>query len=379
MANFVSTGLGGFSNAIQLPKYDNALELVNRGDRALLLKLVQEKGASVGATTAAASGGGSCPVPAKGSDSPSAATFESASGGASNRPSAHGHADKKRKSSETVPQSETAAGERPTRPSAAKAPRTRSQNQRTSSNTTTTRQENINHTTSEWQQQVTPRETPPAAAAAQAAPSSSLNVTASTFEPTYTTLENAGQYLGRPQNGLGSVSNQSPASRATDIFPSYLSTGGTSNSFDVFGGGSGNGSNATASGQATPSTFAGLVKQEDSPPLPTYGDSASAWMNAYTNLTPMGGNESFWSLTSSAMNNQAASQAIQQAQQQQQQNSNIQNVASDPQDGRSPSSSAYLSTWNNTAAQMLSANGNISAAFASMPHSGVQQPLHGYA
>lgn len=368
MANFVSTGLGGFSNAIQLPQYDNALELVNRGDRALLLKLVQEKGGSVGSSSGSGSGHSSHFNGSYASSSTAHKTSGDVTASTTPPPAAAGtaataeHTDRKRKSTDSSV-TESAKNDRTAHPPAPKVPRTRSQNQRTA------RQElqKGNSSNDKQQEGTAPQQSSPV--------KSAVFVPSDNFGQTYPATsggETQGRYTAQPESSStpqiasSTLPQANEASRAADIFPSYLGAGGPLNSFDIFA--NGNASNP-ASGSITPS-FGGFVKQEDSPPLPTYGDSSSAWMNAYTNLTPIGGNESFWSLTSSAMNNSNQASGPQQQPQQQ--------SRTDTQDTRSPSS-AYLSTWSSTAAQMLSSNGTLSTAFPSMPHQGMQPPLHGYA
>lgn len=393
MANFVSTGLGGFSNAIQLPEYDNALELVNRGDRALLLKLVQEKGGSVGGGMSTSTSSSNHHVQqhahhssstkqsaAKASPSPPATAGTSSHSGTTSGTPLHTSAacDKKRKHEEAQ--------------TGTKAPRTRSQNNRGRQETATTATAGSSGEWPEQQQQqkqqqvqsqtgsVEPSPVPPSAPSASGTfgdPSRFVN-----------TPEVQNQYLPRPASGMSmpqvlastQMQNQNRDSRPNpDMFPSFLGQNNSLFSMDVFGattpvGQSSGASNASSSFRG-PGTISGAVKQEESPPLAPFQDSAQAWMNAYTNLTPVGGNDSFWSLASSAMNDQSASnQANQQQQMQRPQQGYSQSVAqaSDPQDGRSPSS-AFLSNWTTTA----SATNNM-GAFA-MSQQSTQQPLHGYA
>lgn len=373
MANFVSSGLGGFSHAIQLPEYDNALDLVNRGDRALLLKLVQEKGGSVSSTTGTIHSEPS----SNHSANPSTTGHRT-----SPSPSASGvgHVDKKRKSESSH---DSHAVENSNRPANAKAPRTRSQNARN-------RQEsNAQNTTasSEWQQN-TPRDTPPISSA-----TSPVTKSAKQDNQTQAT---SGQPIDNDSGdvpNLSVTSQQYPSaagvatgSRMMDMFPNLSGGLGPLGSFDIFGS-SNSGQNSSGFISNSSSAFgpgasrsgsAMDVKQEDSPPPQPFQDPASAWMNAYTNLTPIGGNESFWSLTSSSI---AIQGGMGQNIQQQQQQTGI--MASTNQQNGKSSTASYGSNWN-LPGQILSSNvlGSFGAPQSnSMMHQQhhQQQPLHGYA
>jgi hypothetical protein len=391
MAGFVSTGAGGLSHALHLPEYDNALDLVNRGDRALLLKLVQEKGALVGAGNNHTDSSQNNQQPSHNTSTASTThkdssppTSASATG---SRPQ---HADKKRKSSQ-----DTHTENFSSKSSSAKVPRTRSQNARgrqdtTTASTATSNTSGTNVNKIDWQHS-TPRDTPPI-------PSST------SIEHNFTQQEEASQrpqqYDNRPvSRNAGEPSHISIAqphqgreSRMMDMFPPVISGSvGSLGSFDVFGdnttntrtGGVGNGSSipsnaSSAFGPASSATSNAMgVKQEDSPPLLPYQDPASAWMNAYTNLTPMGEFESFWSLNSSAMalqgaNNMSSSSIAPP----QQLKRNQQEASLDAQDGRSPSL-AYNTNWS-MPSQLLTSN-NLNSFSA--PRQGMQQqrPLHGFA
>lgn len=389
MAGFVSTGAGGLSHALHLPEYDDALDLVNRGDRALLLKLVQEKGALVGA-------GNQHPDssqinhqhPHCSNTATNAHKDSSPPNSASTIGSRPQHLDKKRKSSQ-----DTHAENSSSKSSGAKAPRTRSQNARGRQDTTTTStatsnasSDNVNK--GDWQH-VTPRDTPPM-------PSSASK------EHAYAQPANTHLYDNRPSSrNTGGASDMSPnqanqgrESHMMNMFPPAVGNSvGPLGSFDIFGENTRNqstGSNipsnaSSAFGPGASANANGMgVKQEDSPPLLPYQDPASAWMNAYTNLTPMGEVESFWSLNSSVMalqeaNNMSGSSGAQQQQQQQQQQSkrNQQEISLDGQDDRNPSL-AYNSNWS-VPAQLLN-NSNTFSAQQNMQQSMQQhRPLHGFA
>lgn len=366
MATFVASGVGGFSHAIQLPEYDDALDLVNRGDRALLLKLVQEKGSSVGAASNNQHNQGSQSTytttnARKTSPSPPATSGRV---GSISNPGSHSvHVDKKRKSESSTHE---ATPEVSARPNAAKASRTRSHNTRGG------RQDaGANDSKGQWQQR-TPRDTPP--------------VSTSSLEQNYVQQEALQQYPARPDsqntatgNMPLSQSNQGGDSCMIGMFPTYGGGVGSMTSFDIFGDNStsqnGVSSNASSAlgpgGASSPSKVtSGGIKQEESPTLAPYQDPAAAWMNAYTNLTPMGGGESFWSLTSSALSMPASNNNNQQQQQQQQ------GPMSDSQNGRG-SSSAFAPIWNTTS-QMLASN-NLNSFTGARQGLQQQQSLHGYA
>lgn len=363
MANFVSSGLGGFTNAIQLPEYDNALDLVNRGDKALLLKLVQEKSGSFGSTGTTHTE----PSHNHGAGSSSAAGQK-----ASPSPSATGAcpSDKKRKSESSH---DVSAAEN-NRPASTKAPRTRSQNARTRQGSNT----NIT-ASSEWQHN-TPRDTPPVPLAS----SPVINSAKQDSQP---------QAAARPSSSTsGSVRLQDyqtgegvQESRMMDMFPTLSGGLGPLSSFDIFGGSNpgqsasgftSNASSAFGPGASRSGSAMDIKREESPPPAAPYQDSASAWMNAYTNLTPLGGNESFWSLTSSSIAIQGGTGSISQQQQQQ---SGV--LPTNYQSGKG-STASYASNWN-LPGQMSPSN--ILGSFANPQSSTMvhqqqqQQTLHGYA
>lgn len=366
MANFVSSGLGGLTHAIQLPAYDNALDLVNRGDRALLLKLVQEKGGSVGTST----GSQVDHIQNHDANTPSNAHKASPSPPAS----AIGHADKKRKNESSH---DTHIENK--RPSNVRPPRTRSHNTRS-------RQDNTNISANpEWQEN-TPRPTPPIVSPLLSRENKAAKQDDQLHGTDKPPSKNAEKQttLAAPERYRGGISADN--ARLSGMTPPGSRGPGPMASFDIFGEryvGQGTNFESNASGAFGPGVLGSAssagVKREEASPVEAYRDPASAWLNAYTTLTPLGGEESFWSHISPNMAAQGGMAYLSQLQQSQVSQHNPGQVPD--QNGRSDFRS-YAPHWN-PAGQMLSSvsNNSFPATQAStlLPEQQLQQALHGYA
>lgn len=311
MATFVASGIGGFTHDLHLPEYDNVLDLVNRGDKTLLLKLVQEKGGAI-------TGSGGRPGPTTTTSGKNTSPHDSLKAspeteGGFPPSTTSSNIEKKRKTSDYDEMEHSSSA----RVQAPKAPRTRSQGLGSSTNT---KDHGVSHnsnnatttsssSSSSAQWQVTPLTSPP---------TSSASVSATTSRDAGAAID----YRDPPATARPALSTNSYQQSTTgqmQFFPSLLGAG--MSSYDIFGHNNNNNSNnnnngtgGMSSGNSTPieDQLDGQIKQEDSPPLLPYQDSSNtSWMGAYTNLTPVGGNESFWSMASNVMNSQSQQQDIQ--------------------------------------------------------------------